>query len=306
MKKIAIVLLSLFAVMATANAQKVVEMTQTWEEFSGVSVSNNFDIQFSYAEEYAVVLHVDELISEYVRMNYQSGIINISLDEKSYSKELKKLLKSKNAPVMTLKAEIRCPKLSVITLVDKVTAYATDNIKADILTVKLKNNAVIKGMNIDADDVGISLEDKSSAAFDIYSRSVELETSNNASANLTANCSNIIIGAAGSSNIILSTECKSIEVKGKDSSVINATGSAKELTIDGSSSAEFNAAGLNLDNAEVVLSKNAKCDIVPQSKVKVDLTGSSYLCIGERGALIDLVQVKGSTLVRSNDSKKKK
>lgn len=303
MKKILLAAAAIFALAIGANAQPV-ESVQNYSEFAGIDVSNNFEVKISYGETFQVKTLVEDLISQYVQMYVKSGILYITLDEKSYSKEVKAALKGKNAIVPILRAEVQFPSISSMKFSGKTVAYATDNIKSDVIKIELEDNAVIKSMSLDGQDVRIKMSNKTNATFDIYCNELEIEGANNAVATLALNATKLNVGTAGSATVNVNGDFKQVETKSQGSSVITLQGNSSKLVVDGSASSYVHAESLDVKEGEVVLANSAKCDINAKDKLKVDLTGSSTLTFDSNPS-VDVTRIIGSTMVRPNTKKKK-
>jgi len=304
MKRIIITLTALLATAVALSAQNV-ETHQDYSQFTGIEASKYFEIKLSYGATYSSKIVADQLIADYVKTYVKGNTLYLEVDEKSYAPEVKKAMKGKNAIIPTLRAEISVPSINTIKLSDNVVLYSEDNIKSDVAKVELKDNANIRTLSLDAQDVSIKLSNKAQARFDIYTNSITVDASNSSAATFALNCSSVSVGTASSSNISMNVETKSFSAKTEGSSILTLTGSSKKFHVDGSNSSSINADGMVVDDADVALSNSCVCEVNAKDFLKVDLIGNSHLIFNGKPS-IDVSRIVSSTMTRAGDTKYKK
>ncbi|MCQ2145362.1 MAG: DUF2807 domain-containing protein [Bacteroidales bacterium] len=304
MKKTLVTFITLVAAVFAAKAQTV-ETVQEYTNFSSIEASDYFEIKLVHGTSYSAKIVADQLIAENVQVFVKGSTLNLDVDEKKYAPEVKKALKGKNAIVPVLRVEITAPSVNSIKLKDNTILTSADNVKADNVKIELSDNANIKNLTLDAQDVSIKLSNKAQGRFDIYTNSITVDASNNASANLVLNCSNVVVGTAGSSNVVVNADTKSTAVKTQGSSTVTFTGNANKIKVEGSNSSTVLADGMVVDDADIALQNSSTCEINAKDHLKVDLTGSSHL-IFNGNPNIDVVKIVSSSMTRSSDTKSKK
>ena len=85
----------LWGSVAYAQPQKLIE--KDFEKFSTVKIEDKFDVKMYTSDRYSVRINVDERIAAHVQAYEKNGTLYLILDEKGYTKELKKQLKQKGA-----------------------------------------------------------------------------------------------------------------------------------------------------------------------------------------------------------------
>lgn len=304
MKKFALSLVALLTLALSAGAQTV-EKIDEFAGFSEIEVSNFFEVKICYSETFSTKITVDQMIADNVQSFVKGNTLYLKVDEKNYSPEVKKLMKGKNAVVPFLRAEIYLPTVAKIKIGDKVVLYSEDNLKADVLQLTAANNSNVKNLVFDAKDVKVTLSNKATGRFDVYTNDVQVEASNNSSAIFAINCSSATIATAGSGNVTMSGEFKNIAVKGQGSSTVTLSGNASKISVDGSNNSNCFSDGLVVKDADIVLSNTAVCEINAKENLKVDLTGSSHLIFNGSPA-VDVTRIISSSMTRSGDTKSKK
>ena len=83
----------LWGSVAYAQPQKLIE--KDFEKFSTVKVEDKFDVKMYTSDRYSVRINVDERIAAHVQAYEKNGTLYLILDEKGYTKELKKQLKQR-------------------------------------------------------------------------------------------------------------------------------------------------------------------------------------------------------------------
>lgn len=283
-------------------AQKTVEQVIDYTGFRNLEVNKTFEVQLCYSETYSVELSVDERIAENVIAAVNNNTLILNVDEKSFSKELKKELKSKNSIPPVLKAKVYAPTFTKITANDNAVLTVADNLKADDLTIELSNNAAFNNAVIDSKATKIKLSNKATARFDIYCNEVEYQSENSASVTMKLNCNTLIVNARGSSNSTIDGEFNSLETRTANSAIVKMSGNGNKMSVDGSGSSNLNADALSLREASVKLTNSALCRINAKDNLKVELLGSSQL-IFNSAPKIEIERIVNSTMTRSSDTK---
>lgn len=304
MKKILSLMLPFVALSFSMSAQTV-EMTQEYQQFHNIEVSKYFEVKLVYADTYSTKVVCDAAIKDAVGVFVKGNTLYLTVDEKSYSPEVKKSMKGKNGFVPVLRAEVCLPSFSALTVKDKAVVYSDENIKSDVIKIDLSGDAVVKNLTLDSQDMKINMIGKSQARFDVYSNAVQVDASNNANVTFQLNCTNLVIGAGNNANISAHGEFKTINVKTQNSSIVNLSGNASgKLTVDGKGSSDVNASSLVHNDADVRLDK-ANCEVNAKDHLTVDLQGGATLEFNNNPA-INVTRIISSTMVRNGDNKKKK
>lgn len=302
MKKIITLAAALIAAMPSLFAQKVVDQVIDYTGFKNIEANKNFEVKFVNSDAYSVKLTVDERIAENVIAIVKSNTLILDIDEKGYSKELKKELKAKNAIPPVVIAEVHAPSINKVILNNNTLFSAADNIKSDDVVFEVNNNAVVKNIALDANAAKIKMNNKATARFDIYANEIEYYGSNSASVTLVLNCNNLVLSGENSSNTTADGELRNVQVKGQNSAFITLTGNATKAVVHGSNSTMINLDGLNTKEAEVDLSNSACCKINAKERLKVELLNSSHL-IYNANPSIEIERIVGSTMTKSSDTK---
>ena len=302
MKKFVLIASLLALVSASSFAQKTVDQTIDYTGFRNIEIKKAFEVEICPSETYSVQLSVDERIAENVIAAVNNNTLILDVDEKSYSKELKKELKAKNSIPPVLRVKVFCPVLNKIIAGDKAIISASENIKADDLSIEFSNSVLARNLVIDAKAVKIKLLNKANARFDIYANEVEYSAENSSSATMVVNTNTMIVSASGSSVNTIDGEYNSVEVHARNSSITTLSGNGNKISVEGSGSASVNADALSMREASVKLSNSSVCKINAKDNLKVELLGSSHL-IYNSAPKIEVERIVNSTMTRSSDTK---
>lgn len=302
MKKIIILAAAMLAAMPSLFAQKVVDQVIDYTGFKNLQVNKHIEVKFVSTDSYGVKLSVDERIAENVVAVVKNNTLILDIDEKGYSKELKKELKAKNAIQPIVIAEVYAPTINKIILNNDALFTAPENIKAEDITFEVNNNANVKNIAVDASAAKIKMNNKAIGRFDIYANEVEFYAGNSASATLVLNCTNLIMLTENSTITTADGEIRNIEIQAKNSSNIVLTGNATKTVVHGSNSSSVNLDSLNTKEAEIELSGSSVCRINAKDRLKVELLNNSHLIYNANPA-IEVERIIGSTMTKSSDTK---
>ena len=283
----------------TQATAQTAQKQQTFESFTGISVSGDFQVTLTPGTEYAVTLTVDEAIMPYVQCFVTSQVLTVSVGK--LPKEVKKLFKGKNKPTYII--VVTAPQLGSITLKDNATLMATNNFTAGQLRLDLSGKSQVRHLTV---------EDASSA---------DIVMSKNAIADLTLDADQVSADLSGSAQLRLNYNVESLKVQGKNSALLSATGEAGLTTIVAEGSAKISLSGLSeelLDvkgagsaNIDCLKLETKKANIVltgatlveaATEEISVDLSGKSTL-VFDNDPVVNVVSIKTSTMTRYSATK---
>ena len=305
MKKIILSILAVFAVAFAASAQRPVEMNHDFTQFDGICVTDAFEVTYIVSQSYSAKIVVDEIVADYVKTYIKGHTLYVDLDEKSFPKELKKMLKGKNAIAPVLKATIYSPVLSSITLKNSVKFNCDENLKLSSVKITLENSAEIKRYIVDAQDITLNMSNSSSIRIDAYASTIDMLLKNSAKASCAYNCTTLNVKAENSANITVDGEIRNVNAKASNSSKLVLHGNSDILNISGENSSSIDSERLNTLQANVTLSGAAECYVNAKDNLKVNLQGSSKL-VFSGSPVIDDDRIISATMIRSTDPKNKK
>lgn len=303
-KKTIIAAVALLVCAFSLSAQNAT-IEQEYTQFTAVEVANNFEVTLVNSTTYSTKIVVDQLIKDYVQAYVKGNTLYLDVDTKSYPPEVKKMMKGKNAYVPSLKVEIRFPLINKLTVKDKVSVMCEGNLKSDVFQLIAEDNAQVKSLTIDTQDMKVNASNKAYVRGDIYANEMTIDASNNADINFAMDCQVLNLGSAGSSNTTINGKMTQSKIKSQNSSVVTLTGAGAKLVIDGSGSSSIYTDGIVVKDAEITLGNSSVCEVNAKDNLKVDLQGSSNLVFNGSPS-VDVVRIINSTMTRTGDSKNKK
>ena len=295
----AVALLAAGILSLTQASAQTTQKQQTFESFTGISVSGDFQVTLTPGTEYSAMLTVDEAVMPYVQCFVTSQILTVSVGK--LPKEVKKLFKGKNKPTYIL--VVTAPQLGNITLKDNVTLMTTNNFTAGQLRIDLAGKSQIRHLTV---------EDASSA---------DIVMSKNAIADLTLDADEIRTDISGSAQLRLNYNVETLKVQGKNSALISANGEAGQtyivaegsakislnglseelLDVQGGGSADIDCLKLETKKANIVLTGATLIESATD-EISVDLSGKSTLIFAGE-PVVKIVSIKSSTMTRHSAAK---
>lgn len=292
------------AVTAMAQPQKVI--AKDFERFYTVKVQDKFVVKLKSADKYSVRIICDERIAAHVQAYEKNGVLNLILDERGYTKELKKQLKKKGAAQPTLEAEIYVPEIKSLILMDEVLLTRCDAIRSDNFTMTVTDDVKVQQLNINCTSADIDVSknaELTDATFNVTEK-LTLKAANSTKTGLLQNGGRASLNLSGSAVLDMKSAVKFVEViasSGADSKIY---GTADVVFVEGSGLTRTDVEYLEAHNGKVTLSGSAKCYSNVLDKLTVNLTGGSMLTFKGMPAFV-IERIVNSTLIKADDPKRK-
>ncbi len=294
----------LSAIAAMAQPQKVI--VKDFERFNTVKVQDKFVVKLTNSAKYAVRIICDERIASHVQAYEKNGILHLILDEKGYTKELKKQLKQKGAAQPVLEAEIYMPEIKSLIFTDNVLLTDSDEIKSDNFTMTVTDNVKIQQLKINCTSAELDFSknaDISGAEFTVAERLL-LKGSNTSKTEFAQNGGKASLDLGGSAMVNMKSSANMVNVTASAGAESRIYGTAGVLLVDGSALSRTDVEYLEAKEGKVTLSGSAKCYVNITDKLTVNLTGSSLMTFKGMPAFI-IERIVGSTLIKADDPKRK-
>ena len=295
----AVALLAAGILSLTQATAQTAQKQQTFESFTGINVSGDFQVTLTPGTEYSTILTVDEAIMPYVQCFVTGGVLSVTVGK--LPKEVKKLFKGKNKPTYIL--VVTAPQLGNITLKDNATLMTTNNFTAGTFRLDLSGKSQVRHLTV---------EDAASA---------DIVMSKNAIADLTIDADQVNAELSGSAQLRLNYNVETLKVQSKNSALLSANGEAGQTTIVAEGSSKISLDGLSeelLDvkgggsaNIDCLKLETKKANIVltgatlveaATEEITVDLSGKSTL-IFDNDPAVNVVSIKTSTMTRHSAAK---
>lgn len=292
------------AVTAMAQPQKVI--SKDFERFSTVKVQDKFVVKLTNSSKYAVRIICDERIAAHVQAYEKNGTLHLVLDEKGYTKELKKELKQKGAAQPVLEAEIYMPEIKSLILMDKVLVTNSDEIKSDNFTMTVTDDVKVQQLKINCTtaDMDISKSAEVSGAEFIVSEKMLLKASNSSKSNIALNANKVSFDLNGSAVVDAKASCSLMQITASTGAESHINGTAEAIMVEASGLTRTDVEYLEAQNGKVTLTGSAKCHVNVVDKLTVNLTGSSMLTFKGMPSF-GIERILGSTLIKADDPKRK-
>ena len=288
---------------ASAQSQKVIK--KEFEKFSTVKVEDNFIVKFYNSEKYFVNIKVDERIASHVQAYEKGNTLYLILDEKGYTKELKKELKQKGATQPVLEAEIHMPTVESLILTDKTVVLHSDVLTSSKFNLTSADNVKIHQLKVSCEDADLNVSRNVELTADMtVTDKLSLKTSNSSKVALSQKGGDAVLDLGGSSFLEMKAEVESLEINASSSADSHISGTAESLIV--------NVTGLSMTDVETLVAKEAyitqtsssKCYSNVTDKLTVNLTGGAMLTFMNEPS-IAVERIVNSTLIKSDDPKRK-
>lgn len=305
MKKSIVLIISclLFGVMASAQPQKVIE--KEFERFTTVKVQDNFIVKLVNSDKYSVRISVDERIASHVQAYEKSGILYLILDEKGYTKELKKELKQKGASQPTLEAVIYMPEIKSLIFTDGVLVKQSDELKSDNFTLTATDNVKIQQLKVSCVDADLNVSKSAEVCVEMKVKdNLKFETTNSAKVLLVQNGGNAALKLGGSSLFEMKAEVQDLTVEAVSGVESHISGTASMLKVNATAYSRTDAELLDVSTGHMILTGSAKCHVNVAEKMIVNVTGGAMLTF-KRTPVIEVERILNSSILKADDPKRK-
>lgn len=293
----------LFGVMAVAQPQKVIE--KTFERFSTVKVQDKFVVRLINSDRFAVRVNVDERIASHVQAYEKNGTLYLVLDEKGYTKELKKELKKKGAPQPMLEAEIYMPEINSLIFTDKVMVAYSDFLRSNDFTLTATDNVKIQQLKVACTTASIDVSRSATVSADMdVANTLYLAANNSSTVSIAQRGGMAVLDLGGSTYVDMKAAVQSVDVKASSGAESHISGSSSTLTVDASGYSRTDAELLEVSEGYMTQSGSSKCHVNVYDKMKVNLTGGAMLTF-KRTPEIEVERIYNSTLIKADDPKRK-
>ena len=293
----------LFGVMASAQPQKVIE--KSFEKFSTVKVQDKFVVRLINSDRYAVRVNVDERIASHVQAYEKNGTLYLVLNEKGYSKELKKELKKKGAAQPMLEAEVYMPEIKSLIFTDKVMVAYSDYLRSSDFTLTATDNVKIQHLKVSCTQATLDVSRSAAVTADIdVDNTLYLAAGNSSTVSLSQRGGNAVIDLEGTAYLEMKAAVQSVDIKSVSGSESHISGSSSTLTVNASGYSRTDAELLEVKEGYMTQSGSSKCHVNISDKMKVNLTGGAMLTF-KRTPEIEVERIYNSTLIKADDPKRK-
>ena len=298
MKKTFLLLLTfVFTLTCVFAGEKPVKNPYThhydFKNFTELSVSNAFQVDFAFADTWSVEISVPDFIQPYLKVNCLGNKVKIGLDK--LPKDVQRQLGDLKDP---LQATVRMPKLLALSLsgASRLRADGRQELGGEAMTIDLSGASRLQSMTVSGNGA-------------LY-----LEMSGASRATLTADFKKVDIGVSGASHLHLTgdTDKASVDCSGASGCTIEGNVRNADIDLSGSSNAkiEGNMDSLNLElsgasrfeltgttaTAYAELSGSSRARLTVTEKLNYELSGASTLRVNNQGASLSGEQSRSSKL----------
>lgn len=275
-----------------------------FSSFNSISVDNDFAVTFEKSnKDYAVRLRVDSVLKEFVQTYVKNRKLYIELEQKAIPSDVRKLYRNKDArPVMEV--TVYAPEfINDISMSGASSLTVSEELECNEFTLTLTESASVQKLIVDATNLTINSDNKSSGILTLYADHLILNTAGNSSLDVDTDSELVSVYAAGNSKVNLNGKAVTTELKAQGLSKTVLEGQTVDLIVEGSNSSNVDAINFKTANAKVNLSGLCKVTEAATDTLVVNLSGNSTL-VFDYDPVIKLESIKSSTMTRYEDLKK--
>ena len=305
MKKLFFALALAVMTAIAANAQASLVQENDYESFSSVNISDDFIVKLNSSDKYSVKTISDERVAPFVSCYVKNGVLDVSLDRKSFTPELKKQLKAKGAAKPVLEVEVYFPSIKSLEMSGNTNLQIADVVKADNFTLVLSDKAKVNKLNIESETAEINISKSAYANVEATtSKTLYVNTENTSQAIVKHFGNAISLTSAGTSLQNIESEVVNMNASLNGGSTIEVKGSAAKLQVKGAATSRLTAEALAADNASVEQTGSSKCHVNVTGNILVNLTGGAMLTFMGKPT-IEVDRIVNSTLIKHDDPRRK-
>ena len=289
----------------SAFAQPLLVQEKDYEQFTKISVEDNFVLRFFKADRYSVTIKADERIAAHVQAYVKNGTLYLDVDEKGFSSELKKALRKKGAAEPTLEVDVYMPTVNSVVIKDKSVLAHCDKFEIETFTMTVTGNALVSNLDVSCGtgEINVSKNAQVTGSAAVKSK-MYLNVSNSGQATITQTGGNAFISQSNSAYVDYRARLNMIEIEANGGSESHISGRSSLLKVTGSGLAKVDAELLESEDGDILLSGSIKCYVNVTEHLKVNLTGGSMLTF-TRNPAFEIERVVNSTLIKADDAKRR-
>lgn len=298
MKKTLFLLLALVATLSFAHAgENAVKNPYThhydFKDFTELSVSNAFHVDFAFADTWSVDISVPDFIQPYLKVNRLGDKVKIGLDK--LPRDVQRKLSDLKEP---LQATVRMPKLLALSLsgASRLQAEGRQELGNEAMSIDLSGASRLQAMTVSGKGaLHLELSGASRATLDADFPMTNIGISGASHLNLTGNTDKARIDCSGASHCKIEGDVENADIGLSGSSSAKLNGQTGILKLDMSGASHFESTG-ETASAYAELSGASKAKMAVTEKLHYELSGASTLRVRNLDANVTGEQSRGSKL----------
>lgn len=297
MKKLTALVLAFVATLTIAAAADAPVKNYTrhydYKNFTGLAVSNAFNVEFAFADTWSVEVTVPEFVQPYLKVSCTGNKVRIGLEK--LPRDVQRKLQDLSNP---LQAKVLMPKLLSLSLsgASKMTSTGTQVLHNENLYIEVSGASQLKSFESDGNgtlniDASGASKANVTAQFDL----LNLDISGASKLVFTGNCGKMNLDCSGASGAEITGDALVSNAEISGSSKMKVTGNTGRLKLDVSGAGKYESIG-DTAQADVELSGASKCRLSVTEKLNYELSGVSTLRVKNMGAQIGGECSRGSKI----------
>ena len=232
MKRVCFLLAALFLSVLMMDA-RTVKRVYDIDDFTGLNITNAFDVTVEHADEFRVEIEVTEEFLPYLVVKNRGGVLELNFTRLPF--RLRQKARNRIA-----QAVIWMPTLTYVSLSGASKMNCNDQFANTMnkFAVTLKGGSVISNLNMRAPDVEIKLAGASKAVMNLVTSDIDADLSGASRLELTGEAVDFNVTAKGASRVdasqfeaedvdVIAAGASSVDVHATQALAVNLTGASK-------------------------------------------------------------------------------
>ncbi len=237
---------------------QISEISQATAAFSGVEVSNAFELSLEKGESYSVQLSIDERLANYVQTVVVDNVLRIYVDENKFTPEVRKYYRSRTSRAPVMRVTVYAPtELHILNLKGESSLVRVGSgvLNPMQLSVSLGDDVALGDVGFDAIRMSLKLERRSSIKGTVRAQTLSLEAAGSAEINLTVEADEAEMSfSSNATSVFVCDNLGYLSVSSKGTSRTIFNGSVRQADYLISGSANVNAENMVCTDASVDMS----------------------------------------------------
>ena len=268
--------------------------------FSGISVSDKFDVSLVRGSEYRALLSVEEAYIDYVVCAVNGSVLEVSLDERKVPSEVKRQFRAKGTADPVFSAVIYVPDLlQSVELKDKAVLHDTEDLfDKSRVSFELSGNSQVKTLTLSSLSLKIKMQNKATGDFMFTGGECIVDMSNSSSLRIVERESTLSrYTLQGTSKVDARCTTQTLDIQTKGNCYMSVSGSGDKAVFNINGTSEVDASAFEVPDAVVSMSSVCRLSEAAYKTLRVNLNGGSTLFFAGEPA-VTIENIRSATMTR--------
>lgn len=303
MKRIIFTLIAILTLESCLFAENVTR-EDAFASISGISAGNKFNIKLVDGPSIKLTMTTEDVLADYIHLTLVDGILTLTFDEKSITKEVKAVLKHRDPKSIRMDAVLSVPsscKFNSVSLSESAVLESDASFgSCESFALNVTGNAVVKSLNINSKEATVGVAKHADVKITMSCSNSIIRSEGNSVVELDVSGNEASVESIGASSVKLVSTASAIRVNAAGSSNVSLSGTGTSLEIEGKNSARIDASGLNTKTAKIT-ANGSTCKVNAQDNLSVCLSGGAKIHFAGSPA-VEIIKVEKSSIYKNETS----